>query len=318
MTTTTSRRSTRPPVSHDFDPALRLRQSMTAVRLSCTWLGVRKTLTPQQKAQAADAFGAERQYLSAGKKLLDTSHPAFKQVTQIKGRAIQYWKGMTLPYPEPGIRLLPQSAVSAFDARMTEFRKELDIAVATLEDQYDELRELARRRLGDLFHAGDYPATLLGLFAIEHDFPSVEPPAYLQTLAPDVYREECRRVHMRFEEAVDLAEQAFVEELTKLVSHLTERLSGDEDGKPKVFRDSAVGHLQEFFERFRTLNVRSNDQLDDLVGQCQQVIGGVTPKDLRQEQPLRQRIATELSAVTSNLEGLLVDRPRRRVLRQPR
>ncbi len=26
--------------------ALRLRQSMTAVRLSCTWLGVRKTLTP--------------------------------------------------------------------------------------------------------------------------------------------------------------------------------------------------------------------------------------------------------------------------------
>ncbi len=78
-----------------------------------------------------------------------------------------------------------------------------------------------------------------------------------------------------------------------------------------------MGHLQEFFERFRTLNVRSNDQLDDLVGQCQQVIGGVTPKDLRQAQPLRQRIATELSAVTSNLEGLLVDRPRRRVLRQP-
>ncbi len=79
-----------------------------------------------------------------------------------------------------------------------------------------------------------------------------------------------------------------------------------------------MGHLQEFFERFRTLNVRSNDQLDDLVGQCQQIIGSVSPQDLRQAQPLRQRIATELSAVTSNLEGLLVDRPRRRVLRQPR
>lgn len=77
-------------------------------------------------------------------------------------------------------------------------------------------------------------------------------------------------------------------------------------------------HLREFFERFKTLNVRSNDPLNDLVGQCQQIIGGVTPTALRQEQPLRQHIAAELSAVTSNLEGLLVDRPRRRVLRQPR
>ena len=69
MSTTTSRRSQRPSVSHDQDyaPALRLRQSMAVVRLSCTWLGVRKTLTPQQKAQAAETFGAERDYLSAGK-----------------------------------------------------------------------------------------------------------------------------------------------------------------------------------------------------------------------------------------------------------
>ena len=62
----------------------------------------------------------------------------------------------------------------------------------------------------------------------------------------------------RFEEAVQLAEQAFTEELSRLVSHLTERLAGSDDGKPKVFRDSAVENLQEFFSRFRHLNVRSS------------------------------------------------------------
>ena len=62
----------------------------------------------------------------------------------------------------------------------------------------------------------------------------------------------------RFEEAVRLAEQAFTEEFARLVAHLTERLSGvGEDGKPKVFRDSAVDNLAEFFDRFRALNVRS-------------------------------------------------------------
>jgi len=45
---------------------------MAAVRVAFCWFGVRKTLTPEQKAQAADTFGAEGQYLSADKKLLDT------------------------------------------------------------------------------------------------------------------------------------------------------------------------------------------------------------------------------------------------------
>ncbi len=68
----------------------------------------RKTLTPEQKSQAADTFGAEGEFLSAGKKLLDTRHPAFKAVTAVRGRMLSFWKGITLPYPEPGIRLIRQ------------------------------------------------------------------------------------------------------------------------------------------------------------------------------------------------------------------
>ena len=68
--------------------ANRLRVTMAAVRVAFTWLGIRKSLTAAQKEQAADGFGAERTYLSAGKKLLDTSHPVFKAVTSIRNQAI--------------------------------------------------------------------------------------------------------------------------------------------------------------------------------------------------------------------------------------
>ncbi len=78
-----------------------------------------------------------------------------------------------------------------------------------------------------------------------------------------------------------LTEEAFVSEFGKLVSHLTERLSGSDDGKPKVFRDSAVENLSEFFTRFRQLNVGNNAQLDELVAQAQRVIRGVEPQQLR-------------------------------------
>lgn len=63
------------------------------------------------------------------------------------------------------------------------------------------------------------------------DWPSVELPPYLRQFAPALYREECDRVRARFEESVRLAEQAFVEELSKLGEHLTERHSGSVDGQ---------------------------------------------------------------------------------------
>ena len=66
--------------------------------------------------------------------------------------------------------------------------------------------------------------------------------------------------------------------MAKLVSHLTERLSGSEDSQRKVFRDSIVENLTEFFGRFRALNVRSNSQLDQLVADAQRVIRGVEPQ----------------------------------------
>jgi hypothetical protein len=306
------------PTTDSTAAAQRLQQTMATVRLSFMWLGVRKTLTPQQKAQAADSFGAEGKYLSAGKKLIDTSHPAYKAVTAIKGRAVSYWRGVTLPYPEPGLRLIRQDAINEFDNHMATFRNELDEAVAELQRHYDDLRTAARQRLGDLYNPADYPATLIGMFAIEHDFPSVEPPNYLQRLNPELYEQECRRMQSRFEEAVRLAEEAFLAEFSEVVSHLCERLSGDDDGKPKVFRNSAVTNLHEFFERFRSLNVGSSDDLDRLVEQAQQIVQGVRPQQLRENNGLRQQIATQLSGVQSHLDGLLVERPRRNILRPQR
>jgi len=291
---------------------------MAAVRLSLSWLGVRKTLTSEQKAIAAGSFGAEGAYLSAGKKLMDTKHPAFKAVTGVKGRIVSLWKAMSLPYPEPGLRLIRQDQIETFNTQMELLKTELEEAVWRLDEHYAELKSAASERLGTLYNPADYPQSLCGRFQVAWDFPSVEPPDYLRQLQPDLYRQECERVSGRFDESVRMAEQAFTEELQQLVAHLTERLTGQTDGKPKVLRDSAVNNLTEFFRRFRELNVRSNDDLDELVEQCQQIVQGVKPQNLRDDQTLRQQVATGLGQVQNVLDDLLVDRPRRNILRRPR
>jgi hypothetical protein len=294
-----------------------LRRIAAAVRVSLHWWGVHRSLSPQQKEEVGMAYSADARLVTAGKKLLDTRHEAFRRLTGIRTRLVSYWRGITLPYTEAGVRLIRQSDVETFVHVMDGFRDELTEAVRELARAYDAIKADARQRLGRLYNQADYPPDVQGLFAVEWDFPSVEPPAYLMRLAPEIYRQEQERVAHRFEEAVRLAEQAFLEEFARLVAHLTERLSGDADEK-KIFRDSAVTNLSEFFERFKHLNVGSSDQLDELIGQAQRLVQGVKPQSLRDDQDLRRQVADRLGQVQAQLDGMMVDAPRRRIIRPGR
>lgn len=298
------------------NPAERLRTTMAACRVAFTWWGIQRALTAEQKAQAAQAFDAEGQFLSAGKRLLDTKHTAFRAVTAIRTKITDHWKGLSLPFPEPGVRLIRLDGVASFDNQMADYKAELDDAVANLDHHFDELKRAAAHRLGSLFNLSDYPETLIGLFGVSWDYPAIDPPDYLVQLAPELYQREQERVRARFEEAVRLAEQAFLEDFARLVGHLTERITGtNDDGSAKVFRDTAIENLDTFFDRFRSLNVRSNQQLDDLVTQAQRAVRNVGAQDLRDSASLRNEVATQLSRVQASLDAMLIDRPRRRILR---
>jgi hypothetical protein len=211
--------------------------------------------------------------------------------------------------------LIRQTDIPVFVHAMEGFREELREAESRLEESYTAIQADARQRLGRLFDPKDYPSTVRGLFDLAWDFPSVEPPAYLMQIAPDVYEEERRRVVGRFEEAVKLAEQAFTTEFAKLLAHLTERLEEGENGSRKVFRDSAVTNLTNFFDRFRMLNVSSNPQLDALVEEARRLVAGVGPQVLRDDAALRGEVAEAMSGLQARVESLITEVPRRRIVR---
>jgi hypothetical protein len=313
---TTTQPTNTPTTQLERSAANRLRATMAAVKLSFTWLGVRKTLAPEQRTTAARAFHADRELLSASKLILDTKNPAYRAVAAVRSEASGYWRTVTLPFPEAGIRLLPQNSLGMFASTMQTYRDRLQEAARELAAQYDQIKSEAQRRLGTLFNARDYPSTLDGLFDLEVSYPTIEPPNYLMALLPEVYQQEQARVRERFESAVELAEQAFATELQRLTAHLAERLTGLHDGQPMVFRDSAVENFREFFERFRRLNIRSSPELDALVEQAQQTITGIEPQTLRDSNRLRAMVARDFEQIQAAVGDLLVDRPRRNILRR--
>lgn len=291
--------------------AQQLREETAAVRLRIRRFGSRRALDPADQVRAAQTFGSAPDYLTARKKLLDTKNLQFRAVTRQIGLARTLWRQSTLPFPEPSIRLIRRSRIDEFESALAGIRANLTEALHALDNVYAVLREDARDRLGELYDANDYPTSLSGEFGFSWDFPNVEPPNYLAELNPALYAQEQERARNRFDEAVRLTEEAFAAELSSLVSRLADRLSGGEDGKPKVLRESAVLNLREFFDRFRLLNIRSNADLDSLVEQARQTIEGIEVSDLRGSDDLRQQVGQRLSEVQTRLESLTVDRPAR-------
>ena len=311
--TSSNRRS-----SSSSSPSQRLKTSFAAARVSFSWFGVRKSLSSEQKNQAAEPFDAQGAFLSATKKLIDTREEKFAAVSTIRHQIQSLWRDLSLPYPEPGIRLIKQADIESFDRRMREHQTHLADAVEQLDRHFEAMKAVARDRLGSLYNEADYPTSLRDLFQVSWDFPSIQPPEYLLRLNPQLYQQEQARMQAKFEEAVKLAETAFSVEFAKLVEHLTERLANGDSGQRKTFRDSAIGNLVEFFGRFKSLNIHSNAELDRLVETAQRAIAGVDPQAIRDSDSLRQQISSQLSTVAATLDQMLVDQPRRRILRQPK
>lgn len=287
-----------------------LRSQTAAVRIRHRKLGVRKALTAAQRKQAAQVFSADADSFSGSKRLLNTHHDAYKKVVSVRRAATDYWKVQTVSYPEPGIRLIRKEKIEAFNAKMIGFEQELRQHVTALELVYFDLREAARTNLGDLYNPQDYPSTLAGEFDLAWEYPAIEPPAYLKELNPALYEQEQQRIAARFEEAVRLTEQALATELSELVGHLCDRLTGQDDGKPKSVRQSAITNIKDFFARFSEMGIRSNEQLETLAKQANELVNGVEPAELKKNASMRDNLAAKMAEVRAAVDSMVVVRKR--------
>jgi hypothetical protein len=94
---------------------------------------------------------------------------------------------------------------------------------------------------------------------------------------------------------------------------MVERLSGEQDGKPKKFKNSMMEKMCEFLESFGDRNLFQDDRLAELVEQARDVVNGLSTDELRQDANLRKYIADEMDHLRISVDGALEDLPRRKI-----
>ncbi len=181
---------------------------------------------------------------------------------------------------------------------------------------YTRAQDEAKKRLGSLYDPKDYPAQadVRDAFYIDPQAISEHVPERVKTLSAVMFEQMQKRMAARMEHATEEFRLLLRQTMQELVGHLAERLNGvGETGKPKVFRNSAITHIQEFIETFDPRNVTDDHQLRALVQQTKKLLTGVDAEQLRDDEKFRASIAQNMGSVAKALDALVTEMPTRRL-----
>jgi len=274
------------------------------LKTSC-WQGSRM-LEPAVMEQIGSS-----EWLKGRKHLINPE--ALNPIRAVVSRARKDMERQSLPFPVVGLTLVPKEQLDRIEECLTKHRSDYWEEVAKFEDQYEEARESARENLGDLFSDADYPIDIRRRFGFEWQYFTLDVPGKTGILTPEIYEREKEKFVAMMEETRELAIAAMRREFADHVSHIVERLTKSEDGRPKVFKNCMVEKIQAYLDVFDARNLFGDEQLAELVGKAKTIIAGVSPESIRENVWLKKSIAEGMGKIKHAIDEAVIDLPRRKV-----
>lgn len=224
-------------------------------------------------------------------------------ITKFQARARSEHYRLTLPWNDRGARLLPTVSLLDYKQVMNRYQQEFDRLVDAFLIKYSTLVAAAAFQLGTLFDRKEYPdaAQVAGRFRMDIAFvPLPTSGDFRLDVESEVQRELMEQYDRRLAEQLASATKDSWTRLYDALQRLSDRLTVDEDGKKKIFHDTIVTGAVELCELLTAMNVTQDPQLESARRKLQEVLLGVTPKELRDEDGTRvltkQKVDEILSA----------------------
>jgi hypothetical protein len=272
-------------------------------------LGIRRTLRKDQIDVDAD-----KELIAASKKLIDSKE--YDAIAKLDGEIRQWLYSQTLrtSWLKDGMYLAPIVSVEAIDEQLQAYQRRREELVNAFMATYAAAREDAALRLRGVFADADYPNTADArrTFYFDWEFVRISTPNDAENVNPELLKRESAKLNAKLNTAAEEITFALRESLKQLVSNLAERLTGErENGKPKIFRDSAITNITDFLDAFSARNLCNDVELEKIAAQARDILKGVTPEDLRKQEPLREVVARQMAQISATLETMTQDAPTR-------
>jgi hypothetical protein len=256
---------------------------------------IRKVETSQVEVDA------DKRRIGVTKKLLESK--TLQEIQRLDYEAMRYIESRCLPF-EKGIHALPNGLIEEVDDSLRERDADRNRLVDQFVAEYDDLLNEARRPLGALFDAGDYPTAeeTRAYFGMRWNYLSLSTPGSLKELSPKLFQEERRKIGEKMQESYEEWRTILRVAMADLVKRLRESLQPGPDGKTRKLTDSSVNRLQDFLQTFSFRNVTNDEELEKVCEELKVAMTGVTVEQLRESERLKEKMGKSIAEAAATLD----------------
>lgn len=117
-------------------------------------------LDKQASVEVADSNNVSEKAMCRVRKSLVPANTALARISELHNAARKFLYENTHAWKFKGPRILTIANYEAVVSKLREYEAEVNIAIPEFLSQYDDIREDAKEKLGDLFKESDYPSVV--------------------------------------------------------------------------------------------------------------------------------------------------------------
>lgn len=258
------------------------------------------------------AVSADKKLIKVHKTILES--PELQSIKKLDSDLRNWLRRWTIPSVlKNGVYMLPIGLLDMVDKKLLDFVNSRASLVEAFKGAYETRKAETQIKLNALFDASQYPHVdeVVKSFDQEFNYMSFSVPDTLESLNTEIFEREKAKFSSKIQEAGEVAQQVIRARFSESVRHLLERLTPDENGKKRIFRDSMVGNIQEFVDNFTHLNVMNDKELETEVEKVKLLLDGVDPKDLRTDEEFRNQMLKDFKEVDKVLASFVTTKATR-------
>ena len=215
--------------------------------------------------------------------------------------------GMTMPWSDTGLRLLPTAQYFKYHQAMTEVQNEYERMVQAFLDAYDWAITQSQARLGDLFNPADYPSTdsIASKFSFRFSYiPLPDAGDWRIDIQNEAQQQLTQQYAAYYTSQINNAMNDLWHKLHDNLTTLVRQLDYDADGKRNRVYDTVFDRAHELVEMLSTCNVTGYSQMEAMRQRLDTALYGLTADAVKRDDTLRDNAREKVKDAIANLPSL--------------
>jgi len=209
----------------------------------------------------------------------------------------------TIPWSDSGARLVTMdSFMGGYKRTLDEHKENWEKLAANFLSVYPTLISAAAFQIGDLFDRDEYPApeSIANKFRFNYTFIPVPTAGDFRIdINEQAKAELVEQYEKQFNTRLESAMRDVWERLHGCLTHMSERLDNDEDGKRKGFHSTLLTNASELVALLSKLNITKDPKLEQARRDLANTIHNVDAKTLKESDYIRENVKKKVDDIIS-------------------